>query len=215
MPSTVVSLGCSSGEQRCGRAGRPLPDLGKQLGPLAGLVGTFLLLAVLAQTVGLGGAGWLVGLASGLTLNLALARALWRDPSAGLGRAGWVTLTRATLAVGVAALTAASFERDVAVATLVTLASVALALDFVDGWVARRTGTESALGAKLDGEVDAFLILALSIEVAPSAGAWVLADRPRALRVPRGGLGARRGCARRCRGATGARRSRRRRASRW
>ena len=151
-----------------------LADLSNQLGPVAGLVGTLLLLDVLARTVGLGGAGWLVGLASGLTLNVALARALWRDPSARLGPAGWVTLTRATLAVGVAALTAASFERDVAVATLVTLASVALALDFVDGWLARRTGTESALGAKLDGEVDAFLILVLSIEVAPSAGAWVL-----------------------------------------
>ena len=50
----------------------------------------------------------------------------------------------------------------------------ALALDFVDGWLARRTKTESALGAKLDGEVDAFLILALSIEVAPTVGGWVL-----------------------------------------
>ena len=78
----------------------PLADLGNQLGPLAGLVGTLLLLAVLARTVGIGGAGWLVGLASGLTLNVALARALWRDPSARLGPAGWVTLIRATLAVG-------------------------------------------------------------------------------------------------------------------
>jgi len=157
------------------RAGRkPLPDLGKQVGPLAGLVGSVVLLAVLARTVGIGGAGWFVGLASGLALNLALARALWRDPSAGLGWASWITLTRATLAVGVAALTAASFELPVATATLVTLASIALALDFVDGWLARRTGTESALGAKLDGEVDAFLILVLSIEVAPIVGGWVL-----------------------------------------
>jgi phosphatidylglycerophosphate synthase len=158
------------------RAGRSLlADLGNQLGPLAGLGGTLLLLAALARTVGLGGAGWLVGLASGLTLNVALALALWRDPPARLGPAGWVTLIRATLVVGIAALTAASFERALAVATLVTLASVALALDFVDGWIARRTATESALGARLDGEVDAFLILALSVEVAPSAGAWVLA----------------------------------------
>jgi len=82
---------------------------------------------------------------------------------------------RATLVVGVAALTATSFERDTAVAMLVTLSSVALVLDFFDGWIARRTATESAFGAKLDGEVDAFLILALSVEVAPSAGAWVLA----------------------------------------
>ena len=158
------------------RAGRsPLADRGNQLGPLAGIGGTILLLALLAGTVGLGGAGWLVGLACGLLLNAALARALWLDPSATLGAADWVTLTRATLAVGVASLTAASFERDVTVATLVTLASVALALDFVDGWIARHTASESTLGAQLDGEVDAFLLLALSVEVAPSAGAWVLA----------------------------------------
>jgi phosphatidylglycerophosphate synthase len=157
------------------RAGRrPLPDLGKQLAPVVGLVGMVAILIVLAGMVGLGGLGWLVGLACGLTLNLALARALWRDPAAGLSWASWVTLIRATLAVGVAALSAASFERPVATATLVTLASIALALDFVDGWLARRTATQSALGAKLDGEVDAFLILVLSVEVAPTAGAWVL-----------------------------------------
>ena len=86
-----------------------------------------------------------------------------------------MTLARATLAVGVAALTADSFFRDAPVATLVALAAVALALDFVDGQVARRTGTTSRLGARFDGEVDAFLILVLSVYVAPSAGAWVLA----------------------------------------
>jgi phosphatidylglycerophosphate synthase len=144
-------------------------------GPLIGLGAQLLLLAVLAQTVGLGHAGWAVGAACALILDTALARALWRDPAARLGPAGWVTLTRATLAVGVAALTAASFGRETAVATLVTLASLALALDFVDGWVARRTKTASALGASFDGEIDAFLILVLSVEVAPSVGAWVLA----------------------------------------
>jgi phosphatidylglycerophosphate synthase len=144
-------------------------------GPLAGLGALLLLLAALAQTVGLGRAGWVVGAASGVILDAVLARGLWRDPAARLGPAGWVTLTRATLAVGVAALAVDSFERDVPVATLVALASVALALDFVDGWVARRTKTASALGARLDGEVDAFLILALSVEVSRSAGVWVLA----------------------------------------
>src|SRR4051794_24762764 len=103
-------------------ARRPLAGLGAQARPPAGLCGMLLLLAVLARTVGLGGAGWLGGLASGLTLNVALAGALRRDPSGRLGPAGWVTLIRATLAVGVAALTAAGFERNVAVATLVTLA---------------------------------------------------------------------------------------------
>ena len=93
----------------------------------------------------------------------------------GFGPASWVTLARAVLAVGVAALAADSFMRDTPVALLVALASVALVLDAVDGWVARRTGTATALGARFDGEVDAFLILALSVYVAPIAGAWVLA----------------------------------------
>ena len=92
------------------------------------------------------------------------------------GPASWVTLARAALAVGVAALAVASLTNDkVPVALLVTLASVALALDAVDGRVARRTGTATALGARFDGEVDAFLILALSVYAAPRYGAWVLA----------------------------------------
>ena len=86
-----------------------------------------------------------------------------------------MTLARATLAVGVAALVADSFARDTPVALLVALAAVALSLDLVDGWIARRTGTVTALGARFDGEVDAFLILALSVYVAPIYGAWVLA----------------------------------------
>jgi phosphatidylglycerophosphate synthase len=91
------------------------------------------------------------------------------------GPASWVTLARATLAVGVAALAADSFTHGTPVALLVTLAAVALGLDAADGWVARRTGTATALGARFDGEVDAFLILALSVYVAPAYGAWVLA----------------------------------------
>jgi phosphatidylglycerophosphate synthase len=91
------------------------------------------------------------------------------------GPASWVTLARATLAAGVAVLAADALAHDTPVALLVTLATVALVLDAVDGWVARRTGTATALGARFDGEVDAFLILALSVYVAPAYGAWVLA----------------------------------------
>jgi phosphatidylglycerophosphate synthase len=144
-------------------------------GPLTAAGAQVAILAALAETVGLGPAGWIVGLASGLILNQALARALQRDPVARLGAASWVTLARATLAVGVAALAADSIGQNTAVAPLVTLASIAIALDYVDGWIARRTGTTSALGAWLDGEVDAFLIFALSVEVASSVGVWVLA----------------------------------------
>jgi len=92
-----------------------------------------------------------------------------------LGPANQVTLVRATLALGVAMITAASFSRPVPVAVLVTLAAIALALDFVDGWVARRTRTAASFGARFDAEADAFLIAVLSVYVARSAGVWVLA----------------------------------------
>jgi phosphatidylglycerophosphate synthase len=146
-----------------------------QTGPVAGLIAQVLLLTVLAGTAGLGAAGWTVGIVCAVTMATALARGLARHPGDGLGPASRVTLARATLAVGVAALAADSFTHGTPVALLVTLAAVALVLDAVDGWVARRTGMATELGARFDGEVDAFLILALSVYVAPECGAWVLA----------------------------------------
>jgi phosphatidylglycerophosphate synthase len=90
------------------------------------------------------------------------------------GPADCVTLARATLAFGVAALIAHSFAQAAPRTLLVALSAFALVLDAVDGWVARRTRT-TAQGARFDAEVDAFLILVLSVYVARSAGAWVLA----------------------------------------
>ena len=144
-------------------------------GPVTGLIAQVLLLAVLAATAGLDAAGWVVAVVCAATMAAALTRGLARGSGAGLGPASWVTLARATLAVGVAALAADSLTHDRPVALLVALAALALALDAVDGRVARRTGTATALGARFDGEVDAFLILALSVYVAPAYGAWVLA----------------------------------------
>jgi len=143
--------------------------------PAAGLIAQVGLVALLAETAGLGTAGWVVGVACAVTMAVALTSGLARRPGDRLGPASWVTLARATLAVGVAALVADSFAHRTPVALLVTLSAVALALDAADGWVARRTGTATALGARFDGEVDAFLILALSVYVASAYGAWVLA----------------------------------------
>ena len=146
-----------------------------QAGPVVGFVSVLALLGLLAIAVGLGGAGWATGVACGMFVNGALARGLAHHGSDGLGPAGRVTLTRAVLVCGVAALTADSFSRSTPVAVLVALTVVALALDAVDGKVARRTGTVSALGARFDMEIDAFLILVLSVYVAPTVGWWVLA----------------------------------------
>jgi phosphatidylglycerophosphate synthase len=146
-----------------------------QTGPLIGLVAALGLLALLADTVGLTVSGWAVGVACAVATNAALASGLVRYDAARLGPADRVTLGRATLVAGVAALTAESFAGPAPVQTLVMLTAVALVLDAVDGWVARRTETASALGARFDMEVDALLILILSAFVARSTGAWVLA----------------------------------------
>ncbi|MFG2041436.1 CDP-alcohol phosphatidyltransferase family protein [Dactylosporangium sp. NPDC048998] len=133
------------------------------------------MLAVIATSVGLGTAGWLVGLASGVVTFVALGHGLQRSGAEVFGAANWVTLTRAGLVGGVAALTADSFTRPAPVTVLCALSAVALALDAVDGHVARRSGGVTALGAKFDMETDAWLILVLSVYVAQSVGPWVLA----------------------------------------
>jgi len=143
--------------------------------PVTALIAQVAMGAALAGTVGLGGAGWAAVITCGVLINAALARGVVRYRPYQLGPADWVTLARATLAVGVAALVADSFADATPVWVLVALSAVALVLDAVDGWIARRSGTASTLGAHFDAEVDAFLILVLSLYVARSSGAWVLA----------------------------------------
>jgi phosphatidylglycerophosphate synthase len=116
---------------------------------------------------------WVVGMTCAVIINVGLGRGLSYFDADRLAPADWVTLTRATLAAVVAALVAESFRHPVSVPILVSLSAAALALDAVDGWVARRTAVRR-LGAQFDGEVDAFLILVLSAYVARSVGAWVL-----------------------------------------
>ena len=146
-----------------------------QTGPVVGLIGQLAVLSVVAGTVGLGATGWLVGIACGLVTAALLMHGLTRSGVGALGAANRVTLTRATLVGGVTALVADAFVGPASVAAIVGLAVVALVLDGVDGWVARRTETVSALGARFDMEVDAFLILVLSTYVAQSVGPWVFA----------------------------------------
>ncbi|MFN8194361.1 MAG: CDP-alcohol phosphatidyltransferase family protein [Nocardioidaceae bacterium] len=111
-----------------------------------------------------------------VVLGLLLVRAMRRRGQRRLGPADAVTLARALLVGVVLGLVVASLvDAGVSRWPLVTIAAVALALDAVDGWVARRTHTVSDLGARFDMEVDAFLILVLSVHVAASMGAWVLA----------------------------------------
>jgi phosphatidylglycerophosphate synthase len=142
---------------------------------LPGVVAQVALLGLLAGVVGLTIGGWLVGMACGLVANALLVSGLLRSRCATLGVANGVTLARTTLVGGAAALVTSSFGGAGSMSAVVTLAAIALALDAVDGWVARRTNTITPVGARFDGEVDAFLILVLSVYVARSVGAWVLA----------------------------------------
>lgn len=151
-----------------------------------GTGGQLVLLTLIWAAVGLGPAGWLAGTATAAATCLLFGLALRRKGRAGMGPADRVTLARAVLTGGVTALIADGLlgsERLTATATLwssgvlalvVALGTVALVLDGVDGQIARRTGTASETGARFDMEVDAFLILVLSVHVATRLGAWVL-----------------------------------------
>ena len=95
----------------------------------------------------------------------------------GLGTANRVTLGRAALLLPVAVL-ALHGEGLGAQAYwwIIGISTIAMALDGVDGWTARRSGTATVFGARFDMELDAFLLLALSILVWRSGqtGPWVI-----------------------------------------
>jgi phosphatidylglycerophosphate synthase len=145
------------------------------LATILGMLATAALLGVVSATAGLGVAGWIAGLATGSAATALLVTARMRSDQPAILPPDWVTLTRTVMIAGVAGLVADSFGRPVSITALVTLSSIALALDAVDGQVARRTGTATPLGARIDGEADAFLILLLSIAVSEDYGGWVLA----------------------------------------
>lgn len=89
-----------------------------------------------------------------------------------LGPATVVTLGRLGLVLVVGLLIAVEPSQR---AVIAGLATVALVLDGIDGWVARRTRTASSSGARLDMEVDALLVLILAIDVAARMDVeWVL-----------------------------------------
>ncbi|MEJ2868173.1 CDP-alcohol phosphatidyltransferase family protein [Actinomycetospora sp. OC33-EN08] len=145
------------------------PPIAVQL-TTAGLLGAGLL-AVLHTSAGLAG----VGLLGGLLVLVLPGALLARTGERSLGPAGSVTLLRLVLIAGIAGLVVQQLSgRPAPTAVLVGLTVVALALDAVDGWVARRTGTCSELGARFDMEADAFLLLLLAVDVAADLGPWVL-----------------------------------------
>lgn len=117
---------------------------------------------------------WLTAAAYVVVTTVLLTRGLRRHGAVRFGPANAVTSLRSTLVGLITGLVVASFVAPVSVPLLVGLTVPALALDAVDGWVARRTHSASELGARFDMEVDAFLLLVLSASVARELGLWVL-----------------------------------------
>jgi phosphatidylglycerophosphate synthase len=142
-------------------------------GVFLGVLVQVALLGALDTIVGLGPLGWIAGSVYGVAVGAFLTYGLHRSTVRSLGPADAVTLGRSALVGCVTALVVDTAGREIV--AMVAIASVALALDAVDGQVARRTGTASPLGARFDMEVDAYLILILSVVVAQSLGPWVLA----------------------------------------
>jgi len=156
---------------------RPLLfDAGVQLLLLAGGLG----LASLALTPveALGWRGAIVAFALyGVIAAFILNGLSHHAPHHRFGLANSVTLSRAAAAalfVGIVGDGASLGEN--ARWVLVAIGTVALLLDGVDGWAARRSGLASAFGARFDMEVDALFILALSalVQITGQAGPWVL-----------------------------------------
>jgi phosphatidylglycerophosphate synthase len=107
----------------------------------------------------------------------AMAVVAWRwlpdHPHTGFGLANRITTLRAALVAGLLPLAAAPHAASWPV---IAVAVLALALDGVDGWAARRYRTASAFGSRIDQELDAVFMLLLSVLAwrSGAAGAWVL-----------------------------------------
>ncbi|MBP6735633.1 MAG: CDP-alcohol phosphatidyltransferase family protein [Chromatiaceae bacterium] len=148
---------------------------------LAGLALTLGLGLALVEVLGLGGYFIAKALAIyGLILLMLRGFLSLHRLRTRLGPANQVTLLRGVLTALLIALAGegASGGQGAGLAwTAFALALIATALDGVDGWLARRHGWTSPLGARLDMEVDALLVagLALLLWTLDRAGPWVLA----------------------------------------
>ncbi|OLO04067.1 hypothetical protein BTW07_11500 [Salinicola socius] len=138
------------------------------------------LVALLAEWV-----QWAFSAPSGLRFTaggvyVAIATAvLWAWPASrqGLGWANRITLLRATLIAIVAGVAVYPDFIQRHAEGIAALSLLALSLDGIDGWVARRTGSASAFGARFDMELDAFFIVVLctALIALDKVGAWILA----------------------------------------
>ncbi len=145
----------------------------------AGLVGLILVvgIAVVARTAlplgefyPLKAGAWFAGVSV-----LAIGFLRTNHPFSHFGPGNQMTTARAMLVALVASLIGEPGLRHAA-AGAASASLLVVALDGIDGWLARRTNMASHFGARFDMEVDALLILVLSILAwrYGKAGAWVM-----------------------------------------
>lgn len=97
-------------------------------------------------------------------------------PHARFGEANAVTLARAVVVCLFGGLVVLDGPWNIPGWWLVGLAVLVLALDGIDGWLARRSGLSSRFGARFDMEVDALFLLILSLLALGlyKVGPWVV-----------------------------------------
>lgn len=145
-----------------------IPDLANQFSGrgvsaqflTAGALGAAIVLALGFQLAGIAVFAGLVAYLVALWISHAALRRSY--PHASIGFCNVVTMLRLSLT---SALTAAIFAPATAPWLLFAVAAIAIALDGVDGWLARREGYTSDFGARFDMEVDAVLALVLAVHV--------------------------------------------------
>lgn len=153
------------------------PPAGSTVAIALGVAVTVLAALALSHELALGaGVVWRAGavaLAGGVLLLVLVARDL-HSPS--FGMANTVTLLRGVLTLLLASLVGARGGEPLGWVVVVA-AIVAVALDGVDGRLARSRNEASAFGARFDMETDALLILVLAALVwqLDKAGVWILA----------------------------------------
>ncbi len=96
-------------------------------------------------------------------------------PSGRIGAANEVTIARGALVALLAGLVGEHTGAATA-ALAVAVAAIAMLLDGVDGWLARRSGMSSGFGARFDMETDAVFVAVLALLAWQSGkvGPWVL-----------------------------------------
>ena len=162
-----------------------------EAGQAIGLVGLAAAAALLA-IAGAGRAGTAAALAAAgvyATVSVLVLQAVAApDAPTRFGSANVVTLFRAgiaalvtglaleALATGTGLLASPGEIGDLWAWALPAGALLAMVLDGLDGWLARRRRTASAFGARFDMEADALLVLGLSLAALAGgrAGPWVL-----------------------------------------